>query len=99
MIFNNNKDIESDIKYRISNYISDPNNDGNVKDLTSMIRTYLHEMKVFKEIESFKVVDINSNKFDIIFTKDENTYRFSVSLDLELRNLKIKKIISNKILD
>jgi len=99
MIFDKCEDIENDIKSKISSYIKQNNDCGDIKDLVSIIRSYLYEMKIIKEIESFSVDEINRNKFDIIFYKDNKSYKFGVSMDLELRNLKIKRIISNKVLD
>ena len=99
MIFNKCEDIENDIKTKISCYITQDDKCDDIKELVSHIRTYLYELKIIKEIESFTVNEINRNKFDILFSKDKNSYRFGVSMDLELRNLKIKQIISNKVLD
>lgn len=98
MIFDRCEDIESDIKTKISSYIKN-NNNGDIKDLVSIIRSYLYEMKIIKEIQSFNVDEINKNKFDIIFSKENNLYKFGVCMDLELRNLKIKRIISNNVLE
>lgn len=99
MIFNKCEDIENDIKSKISSYITQNNNFDDIRDLVSIIRSYLYEMVIIKEIQSFDVDEINKNKFDIVFYKDNNLYKFGVSMDLELRNLKIKRIISNKVLD
>jgi hypothetical protein len=99
MIFNKCEDIENDIKTKISCYLT--HNDGceDIKGLVSIIRSYLYEMKNLKEIESYIVNEINKEKFDILFNKNDISYRFGVSIDLEMRNLKIKRIISNKVLD
>jgi hypothetical protein len=99
MIFDKCEDIENDIKSKISSYIKQNNDCEDIRDLVSIIRSYLYEMKIIKEIESFDVNEINRNKFDIIFYKDKVSYKFGISMDLELRNLKIKRIISNKVLD
>jgi len=99
MIFDKCEDIENDIKTKISSYIKQNSECGDIKELVSLIRSYLYEMKIIKEIESFTVNEINRNKFDILFNKGNNSYKFGVSMDLELRNLKIKQIISNKVLD
>lgn len=99
MIFNKCEDIENDIKSKISCYITQNDGCDDTKGLVSIIRSYLYEMKNLKEIESFIVNEINKSKFDILFNKNDVPYRFGVSIDLELRNLKIKQIISNKVLD
>ena len=99
MIFNKCEDIETDIKTKISSYITQNNGCADTKSLVSIIRSYLYEMKNLKEIESFIVNEINREKFDILFNKNQIEYKFGVSMDLEMRNLKIKRIISNKVLD
>lgn len=99
MIFDKCEDIENDIKSKISCYIIQNTNCNDIKELVSIIRSYLYEMKIIKEIDSFVVNEINKNKFDILFQKNSNSYKFGISMDLELRNLKIKQIISNNILD
>ena len=99
MIFDNCEAIENDIKNKISSYIKQDNNRADIKGLVSLIRSYLYEMKIIKEIESFDVNEINQNKFNILFYKNDISYKFGISMDLELRNLKIKQIISNKVLD
>ena len=99
MIFNKCEDIETDIKSKISSYLRQNNDYEDTKGLVSIIRSYLYEMKNLKEIESFIVNEINREKFDISFNKNNISYKFGVSIDLELRNLKIKRIISNKVLD
>jgi len=99
MIFDNCKDIENDIKDRISFYMKQNNEITDIKDLVSLLRSYLYEMKILKEIQSFDVNEINKNKFNILFYKNDISYKFGISMDLELRNLKIKQIISNKVLD
>lgn len=100
MLFKGCKEIEEDIKSKISNYFQYSINDTNdAKTLISLLRSYLYELKIIKEIDSYRVDEINSRKFKIFFIKDSNEYHFSISMDLELRQLKIKKIISNNILD
>lgn len=99
MIFNKCEDIENDIKTKIKSYITQNDNCDNIKELVSLIRSYLYEMKILKEIDYFIVNEINKNKFDILFNKEESSYKFGVSLDLELRKLKINKIISSNVLE
>ena len=99
MIFNNAQAIENDIKDKISSYLKDDNDRIEIKSLVSLLRSYLYEMKIKSEIESYDVNEINKNKFDISFYKNNISYKFGISMDLELRNLKIKQIISNKVLD
>jgi hypothetical protein len=99
MIFDNCEAIENDIKNKISSYIKNDNDYADIKGLVSLLRSYLFEMKRMKEIESYDVNEINQNKFNILFYKNDISYKFGISMDLELRNLKIKQIISNKVLD
>jgi hypothetical protein len=99
MIFDNCEAIENDIKDRISSYIKQDDYYADIKGIISLLRSYLYEMKRMKEIESYDVDEVNQNKFNILFYKDDISYKFGISMDLELRNLKIKKIISNKVLD
>ena len=99
MIFDNCEAIENDIKNKISSYIKDDNDSIDIKGLVSLLRSYLYEMKRMKEIESYDVNEVNQNKFNILFYKNDISYKFGISMDLELRNLKIKQIISNKVLD
>lgn len=99
MIFNTSKDIERDIKSKITNYIKQDNNCEDMKRLISILSSYLYEMKIIKEIESYTIDEINKNKINILFYKDNNSYKFGISMDLELRNLKINKIISSNVLD
>jgi len=99
MIFNNAQAIENDIKGKISSYLKEDNGRCDIKGLVSLLRSYLYEMKRMKEIESYDVNEINKNKFDISFYKNNISYIFGISMDLELRKLKIKQIISNKVLD
>jgi len=98
MIFDKCEDIENDIKTKIKSYITINNNCDDTKNLVSIIRSYLYEMKIIKEIDSYDVNEITNNKFDINFFKDNMFYKFGVSLDLELRKMKINKIKSNKVL-
>ena len=99
MIFDNCESIENDIKNKISSYIKQDNDCADIKGLVSLLRSYLYEMKIIHEIEAFDVNEINKNKFNILFYKNGMLYKFDISMDLELRNLKIKQIISNKVLD
>jgi hypothetical protein len=98
MIFNKGEDIISDIRTKISSYIKQNNDCDDIKNLISIMNSYLYEMKIIKEIESFSVNGINNSKFEVIFSKDDLAYKFYISMDLELRNLKINKITSNKTL-
>jgi len=99
MIFDNCESVENDIKNKISSYIKQYNDCDDIKGLVSLLRSYLYEMKIKSEIQSYDVNEINENKFDISFYKNDISYKFGISMDLELRNLKIKQIISNKVLD
>ena len=96
MIFDKCEDIERDIKSKIFSYIT-INNNCNTKDLVSIIRSYLYEMKLIKEVDSYSVDEISMNKFNIHFVRCSICYMFGVSLDLELRNMKINKIKSSNI--
>ena len=99
MIFKTNKDIETDIKTKISSYIKKYDNNDGIKDIISIIRTYLYEMKIINEILEYDVSEISNNRFIVFFNKENNLSRFEVSMDLEFRNLKINKIMSKKILN
>lgn len=99
MIFNTNKDIEVDIKSKISNYIKQNNDINDIKDIISIIRSYLYEMKIIKEIDSYIVDKVNKDEFEISFNKNNNTSRFIVSMNNEMRLIKIDKIRLNKSLD
>lgn len=98
MLFDTTKDIELDIKNRLSQYIKTNGENFDFKMLKSVVWVYLHELKIIHELESFLVSDIIDNTFYIKYTKDNEDYTFVVSSIVELRNVKIQKIKSNKII-
>jgi len=100
MIFNDVKDIELDIRSRLSSYLK-VNTDISIGMFTSVIWNYLQEMKNIDEIQSFYVSepDKEDNSFYISFHKDDKGCKFNISLLIEFRNIKIEKIKSNKVVD
>lgn len=97
MIFTSYKNIEQDIKTRISNYIKENENISDVSNIISLIRSYLHEMKIIKEINNYKVTEINNKEFYINIIHINTEHKFKISIDLEIRNLKINKIKSHNL--
>ena len=98
MIFETGKDIEHDIKYKISCYLKD-NEDVNLKTLSSLLSVYLQELKNIGEVGKFDVTSpCKETYFTVFFTKDNLDYHFNISLIIEMRNIKIEKIKSNKII-
>ncbi len=98
MLFDTTKDIELDIKNKLSQYIKTNGENFDFKMLKSAVWVYLRELKIIHELESFFVSDIIDNTFYIEYKKDNEDYTFVVSSVVELRNVKIEKIKSNKII-
>lgn len=97
MLFKEIKDIEQNIKYRISNFIKSENYKTiDIKYITSLISTYLIEIKNIKEISGYIISIIDDTSFNIILDKNNEIFTFNVSLFLEMRNIKIKKIYQRK---
>lgn len=94
MIFNQAVDIEVDIKNRISNYLKDKPS-YNIKELTSLLNIYLNELAIIHEIKNYKTTIIDNNSFILLFYKNDIQYKLEISLIIELRNNKIKKIKSH----
>lgn len=98
MIFETGKDIEKDIKDRISLYLKD-NEDVSLKSLSSILFVYLQELKNIGELKEFHVSSPGEETFFTVFyIKDDIIYDFNISLIIEMRNIKIEKIKSNKII-
>lgn len=98
MIFENGKDIEYDIKSKISSYLKD-GEDVNLKSLSSILFVYLQELKNIGELNEFKVESPNEKTFfSVFFIKDDIKHQFNISFIIEMRNIKIEKIKSNKII-
>lgn len=98
MIFNTSKDIESDIKNKLSQYIKDNCENLDFKLLRSIIWVYLRELNIIHELDSYFVSEIVDNNFYIKYTKDNNEYSFNISSIIEIRKIKIEKIKSNKVI-
>ena len=99
MIFNTYKDIETDLKNKISEYIKISNDTiSDMNNIISIIRTYLYEMKIINEISEYKVEILDKNRFIINIEKNDTKYKFEVSVKLEIRNLKINKLKSHDII-
>lgn len=98
MLFNSTKDVELDIRKKLSVYLKD-SVDINIHMLSAVIWNYLQEVKNIREIQSFSIseVDIEDNSFYISFYKDDIKCKFNISLLIEIRNIKIEKIKSNKV--
>lgn len=97
MIFNSSNDIKCDIVDKISehmiycisnNQVIDRNN------IISLIRTYLHELKIRKFINKYDVDKLDGN---ILINFEYNNESNNINIDLynQLRKLKIKKICKN----
>lgn len=99
ILFNTTKDIELDIKSKISKYLKDDTNIS-INMLSSVVWNYLHELKNIHEIESFQVSEIykENNSFNISFYKNCELCEFNISMIIEIRNIKIEKIKSNKVI-
>lgn len=102
MIFDNCKEIEKDLKSKITSFLEGKRNLNNdvsddIKSLVSLSSTYLYEMKRLNEIDSYKVNKINSTIFHIDFYKESVFYKLEISLDFEYRKMKINKIKSHNI--
>lgn len=98
MIFESGKDIEYDIKNKISYYLKN-NEDVNLKTLSSLLSVYLLELKNIGEVNKFDVTSPGKGTFfTVFFIKDNIDFHFNISLVIEMRNIKIEKIKSNKII-
>jgi len=97
MKFQTGKDIEIDIKNRLSEYVKDNSNNLDLNRLKSIVWVYLQELKIRFELESFNVSEIVDDTFHISYTKDNKDYKFTVSSVLEMRSIKIEKIKLNKV--
>lgn len=99
MIFKTGKDIEYDIKNKISYFLKD-NEDVNLKSLSSILSVYLQELKNIGEVNKFFVTSPDKETFfTVFFTKDSIDFHFDISLIIEMRNIKIEKIKANKIIE
>lgn len=97
MIFRNITDIKKDILDKIDKYLSDYNNVIDTKHIVSLLKTYLYELKIRKEIEAYQtnMIKTNNTSLFVEITKDDNIETFLINVDTELRKLKIKKINNN----
>lgn len=99
MIFENGKDIEIDIKNKITSYLKNTT-DVNLKNLASLLGVYLQELKNINEIDFFYIGIVgNETYFPVSYTKNMNHYHFNISLIIEMRNIKIEKIKANKTIE
>ena len=98
MLFNNGNEIELDIKHKISNYIKNTDNI-DINYLSSLIRVYLHELRIIKEVDGFFISEIIDNTFFISYIKNSEPFKLNISLLLEMRNIKIEKIKSNQVVN
>ena len=98
MIFENGKDIEIDIKNKLSSYIKYTGyNNLNLKTIIPILSSYLIEMKNINEINDYRVTKLSDISFNVFFTKNNIDYDLVISLLLEMRSIKIEKLKSNKI--
>lgn len=99
MIFESGKDIEYDIKNKISYYLKN-NEDVNLKSLSSILSVYFQELKNIGEVNKFNITMSDEDTFfNVFFMKDNIDFHFNISLVVEMRNIKIEKIKSNKIIN
>lgn len=93
MIFNSSEEIQADIRDKVARYISREGLGIN-KDIYPLLWSYMQEMKRIGEIDDYVVDRADGNIIRVTFVWKNSQYTFEVSPDIEVRNLKIKKITS-----
>jgi hypothetical protein len=86
-------DIKSDLKSKIYFYLEDNNEYTITKKLVSLISNYMNEVKIIKEIEKFSIDIIDEQSININFTKNDINDKLEINIPLDIRKMKIKKII------
>jgi hypothetical protein len=100
MIFNNKKDIKSDIKSKAfrfydNNISSHTSIKDLYKELTPLLNNYLYELKILKDIISFDV-NINNNDVNVyiqfILNNNITNYTLNVGINIYKKEKRITKI-------
>jgi hypothetical protein len=97
MIFNSVKDIQNDIYIKISSFLKDNINNKDIKNIISLLRSYLMELKNIREIDNYQTEIENKTTIIVQILKGTDNCFFTIDLDLEVRRLKINKIKSTDI--
>jgi len=96
MIFNSLDEIVNDINSKILSYVT-LNTSIDMKELISILKNYLYEMRIIDEIDKFDVSQLDDEfKVAIEIEKHNLEKRFIFDISLETRKLKIKKITNRK---
>ncbi len=96
MIFNSSDDIKKDIKNKISEYLKDILNQNlkvDTNNIISLLRSYLYELQIRKEINNSNIEDDKKNyMITIEFIFNEKIEKIVIDLYSEIRKIKIDKI-------
>lgn len=97
MLFDNTKDIQTDIYHKMSNFLMNNTDIIDIKHIISLLRSYLSELKNIKEIDNYQaeIDKTSSNTIIVEIRKDIDVKYFTIDIDMEIRRLKINKIKSS----
>jgi hypothetical protein len=96
MIFNSSDDIKKDIKNRIYEYLKDILNQNlkvDTNNIISLLRSYLYELQIRKEIINSNIEDDKKNyMITIEYIFNDKMEKIIIDLYSEIRKIKIDKI-------